>query len=292
MKKKGRAMFIVSFLAPAFILFIIFILVPVLMTVYGGFTDWKGFDMPKLKGLDNYVQIINDELFWIALRNTITWIASSLLIQLPLAAITAIILTKKILGWKFFRTVLFFPALVSLVAVAIMWRSGIYDYSMGLLNMFLTSIGLENLVTDWLGGFDTSWFSVLATFLFYPGFYTIIIMAKLQSVPASLYESAEIDGASKIKQDIYITLPFMRTVYMTCVVLAVTGGLKAFDQIYVLTQGGPGGVASNLPYYIYLQVNTMFNGGVASAVGTVLLFFGIIVVMIVNSISNKLEIEG
>lgn len=292
MKKnsKGTKVFIIAFMAPTLILYVLYLLLPTIMTVYTGFTEWDGVSTPVFTGLANYKKLMSDLSFRSAIKNTVIWMISLLAIQLPLAALSAIVLRRKPAGWKVMRAIIYLPVLISLVSMANIWRMGVYEYSIGALNMIMNAFGMASV--DWLGGLNSALICTIATLVFYPGYYSIIILASLTAIPENLYEAAEIDGASKLQTDLHITIPYMKTIYGTCTLLSVISALKIFDTTYTLTAGGPAGRSTTLACLMYQNISITFKGGYANSIGTILILVGIIAVAITNVVTKKFEIEG
>ena len=184
-----------AFLAPALILLAAFFILPVLYVVVVSFLKWNGLTAPTFKGLGNYAVLFADKAFRRSIMNNIIWALVSACIQVPLALLMALILSRRPKGWKFFRTVYFFPQVISGIALAMLWR-GIYNSDYGLLNGLLKAIGLGQYACDWLGGLNTALPAVLIYWVFYVGYYMVIMMADISTIDQSYYEAATIDGAT------------------------------------------------------------------------------------------------
>ena len=204
-------------------------------------------------------------------------------IQVPLAMVMAIILSRKPKGWKFFRTVYFFPQVISGIALATLWRA-IYNADTGLLNGLLRSIGLGHLAKDWLGTIETAFPAVLIYWVFYVGYYMVIMMADITTIDDSYYEAATIDGASDFQQAIYITIPLIRrTSLLTCVTLASVMGLRQFEQVYMLTNGQPANTTSTIVLYMYKKLQDT-NYGMASASAVILILVGVVFIVCIRKL--------
>lgn len=196
----------------------------------------------------------------------------------------ALILARKPHGWKFFRTVYFFPQVVSGIALAMLWQA-VFNSEFGLLNGFLELIGLGQYATNWLGNPKTAFFAVVIYWVCYIGYYMVIMMSEITGIDESYYEAAEIDGANKIQQDIHITIPLMKNSLLTCVTLATVLGLRTFEQVYIMTNGGPANRTSVMVMYLYKQMQSN-NYGKANAAAMVLIVVGTCVILCIRKLFN------
>lgn len=278
---------ITLFLLPALILFGTFFIYPIIYVTLRSFTKWNGMTAPEFNGIENYQKILSDPVFIQSFKNNVVWAICAVLIQVGLALLMAMILSKQPRGWKFFRTVYFLPQVISGVALASMWGA-VYNSEYGLLNGFLKLIGLGNLATNWLGNAKTAFPSVLIYGLFYIGYYMTIIMAGIANVPEDYYEAARIDGASELQIDFHITIPLIMSSIQTCVLLAAVFGLRTFENIYLLTNGGPANRTSVIVLYLY---NMMRNNryGIANSASVVLIILGVIVIVSIRAIFAQLN---
>lgn len=273
------------FLLPALLLFAAFFLFPILYVTVMSFFEWDGITKAAFSGLTNYKEIFADRAFGLSLRNNIVWAFAACFIQVPLALLMALILSRKPRFWKFFRTIYFLPQVISGIAIASLW-SAIYNSEFGLLNGILKAVGLGNLAKNWLGTPSTAFICVLFYGLFYIGYYMIIMMAGITGVDETYYEAATIDGASKFQMDIHITIPMIKYSVMTCVTLAAVFGLRTFEQVYLLTNGGPANRTSVLVLYLYNQMRNNNYGG-ANASSVILILTGIVVIVSIRGIFTR-----
>lgn len=272
-----------AFLAPAIVLMVVFFVIPVLYVAIVGFMKWNGITTPDFVALRNYTLLFNDKAFQRSVLNNVIWALVAGFIQVPLAMVMAIILSRKPKGWKFFRTVYFFPQVISGIALATLWRA-IYNADTGLLNGLLRSVGLAHLAKDWLGTIETAFPAVLIYWVFYVGYYMVIMMADITTIDDSYYEAATIDGASDFQQAIYITIPLIkRTSLLTCITLASVMGLRQFEQVYMLTNGGPANTTSTIVLYMYKKMQDS-NYGLASASAVILIIVGVIFIVTIRKL--------
>lgn len=276
--KIGMALFLI----PAIVLFVTFFIYPVGYVAFTSFTKWDGVGAREFVGLKNYKFLFTDDVFLKSIKNNVIWALAGGFIQVPLAIIVAMLLSKKPRGWKIFRTIFYFPNIISGLALAMMWLA-IFNSEYGALNALLKAVGLGNLQKNWLGDMNTAFPVMIIYWLFYIGYFMVIIMADISSIPESYYEAAEIDGASTFKQDLYITLPLIKGSITTCLTLALIYGLRQFENVYLMTNGGPDNNTSVMVLYIFKEFGNM-NYGLANAAGVVLILVGSIVIVTVRKV--------
>ncbi len=233
--------YILIFLLPALVLFCAVLIAPIGASAYYSFFDWNGLGAKTFIGLQNYKELFtsNPIGFMRALRNALLLAGFSVGLQLPLALALALTLGKKIKGERVFLSVYFMPVLISTVVIGQLWLK-IYNPDYGILNVFLRNIGLENLTHIWLGEKGTALGAVFVPILWqYVGYHMLLLYAGVKSVPVELREAAMLDGATDSQVNRFIVLPYIKPILRISVIFAVTGSLKSFDLIYVLTNGGP-----------------------------------------------------
>ena len=274
---------LVAFILPAIVMMVVFFVIPVLYVVVISLFKWNGISAPTFRAFKNFALLFNDKAFSRSVMNNVIWALVAGFIQVPLAMVMAIILSRKPKGWKFFRTVYFFPQVISGIALATLWRA-IYRADSGLLNGLLTAIGRGDLAKDWLGTASTALPAVLIYWVFYVGYYMVIMMADITTIDTSYYEAATIDGASDFQQAIYITIPLIkRTSLLTCITLASVMGLRQFEQVYMLTNGGPANTTSTIVLYMYKKLQDS-NYGMASASAVILIIVGVIFIVCIRKL--------
>ena len=274
---------LVAFILPAIVMMVVFFVIPVLYVVVISLFKWNGISAPTFRAFKNFALLFKDKAFSRSVLNNVIWAVVAGFIQVPLAMVMAIILSRKPKGWKFFRTVYFFPQVISGIALAMLWRA-IYNAETGLLNGILRSIGLGSVACDWLGGIKTAFPAVLIYWVFYVGYYMVIMMADITTIDTSYYEAATIDGATDFQQAIYITIPLIKkTSLLTCVTLASVMGLRQFEQVYMLTNGGPANTTSTMVLYMYKKLQDA-NYGIASASAVVLIVVGVLFIVCIRKL--------
>lgn len=277
---------LVAFLAPAVFLVVLFFVLPVIYVCVVSFLKWDGISEPVFRGISNFTKLFKDKAFVRSITNNIIWAAVAACIQVPLAMLMAIILSRKPKGWKFFRTVYFFPQVISGIALATLWRA-VYNAETGLLNNMLTSLGMGSLACDWLGGIKTAFPACLIYWVFYIGYYMVIMMADITTIDDTYYEAATIDGATDLQQAIHITIPLIKnSSLLTCVTLASVMGLRQFEQVYMLTNGGPANRTSTIVLYLYKKLQDS-NYGMAAASAVILIIIGALFIVCIRKLFNE-----
>ena len=285
LKKSTRDSLIAySFIAPNFIGFCVFTLVPMVFAIALAFCSWDGRHAIQFIGLDNFIKLFTtDKIFQAALKNTIIYVIGTVPLTLVCSLAMAVLLNQNVKLRNFFRTVAFFPYVASLVAVAAVWNM-IFNPAMGPINMVLHQVfhvAVEDL-PRWAAGKDTAMLTVILFSVWKNmGYYMVIYLAGLQGCNPDLNEAAELDGANRWQQFWHITLPQLRPTTFFVVIMLTISGFKVYDQMYMITQGGPGTATMTLVYYIYnvAFVNTP-KYGYASAIAMVLFVLVLIVTVI------------
>lgn len=270
----------VLFLLPVSILFFFFFIYPFLFTIYTSFTSWRGIGSMKFNGLANYTKLLSDSTFRKALANNVIWALSQGFIQVPLACLVAMILVRKPRFWKTLRTIYYLPNVISTVALAMVWVA-IFNVE-GPLNALLSFLfGMEK--RNWLGNPDTALFAVIFQTVIYIGYFMIIMLASAMNIPRSLYEAAEIDGASTLQQEWSITLPMLRGSLITTMTLAMAYGMRHFESTFLMTGGGPAYATTTMGIDLYLRMDAL-RYSEASTAGVFLIIMGTVVITILRKL--------
>lgn len=265
---------IVLFMLPATLLFLTIIIIPIFMSGYYSLLDWDGITKGTFVGLQNYIELFTSKSagFTKTLGNAILLAVLSVFIQLPISLVLALVLAKGIKRERFFVSAFFVPVLISTVVIGQLWTK-IYNPEYGVINVVLQNLGLESWCRTWLGDQNTALFAVFVPILWqYVGYHMLLLYAGIKSVDPVLREAAKIDGATEWETSWHVVIPMIKPVIRMCVIFAVVGSLKAFDLIYVLTNGGPAH-ASEVPST--LMVNMIFGRGrygFGSAIAIMIIF--------------------
>jgi ABC-type sugar transport system permease subunit len=255
------------FIAVPVVSSIVFLLIPMLTSLWWSFNDYSGLQPAKFIGLQNYIKLLTDDtIFLHALRNTTLFVLMGMSIGPTLGLITAIMLNQNIRLRTIFRTAYFLPVMTSMVVVATVWMM-LYNQN-GLFNTVLTNLGLGTV--GWLS--DPKWTLVsivLASIWQGFGFETVVYLAALQDIPKELYEAAMIDGASAWQRFWTVTLPGLRSVVLFVYVYGIIGSYQVFDQVFVMTSGGPVYSSTSIVYYLYTRFQNL-RLGYSSAIAYIL----------------------
>ena len=255
------------FLAPALIIYLGFLVYPMLVSLYTSFFDWDGMSKTMtFIGFGNYINIFfGDEVARQALVNNIVWTLGCLIIPTGIGLLLALALNRGLKGTVVLRTLFYAPAVLPLVAVGLIW-GWMYNPNFGAINLILRSIGLGRFAGGWLSGYDTAMPSAFITYVWASiGFPMILYLAGLQSIAKEYYEAARIDGANGLQQFRHVTLPGLGESHVIVLSLAVIGGFKVFDLIYTMTYGGPGRVTQVLGTWMYFQAFQYYHAGYGAA---------------------------
>ncbi|WP_082867219.1 carbohydrate ABC transporter permease [Paenibacillus elgii] len=266
------------FVAPMVLGFVTLLLIPLVTAFYMSLTDWPLLGEATFTGLDNYRTILTDSEFWKVLGNTVYFAAGLVPLNIILALLLAMPLSKSLPGMGMYRTVIFIPVMTSLVVWSIVWKY-MFATDSGFINQLLQLIGIQG--PAWLYNTKLAMPAVIVTsVLKNVGLNMVLFIAALQQVPVQLYEAARIDGASKTATFFRVTVPMITPTIFLTVMMTIIGSLKVFGQIYVMTQGGPAGSTKVLVYYIWEKAFKLFEFGYASALAYVLFVIILILTMI------------
>jgi len=274
------------FLIPAGVILIVFFFVPFFETLTLSFKSY-GSDIysPEWTGFNNYIKLINAPIFWKTLINTFVYLVGVVPALVILPLIIAIVVNRKLVGINIFRTAIYIPVVVSIVVAGIAWKWVYADN--GILNYFLTFIGLNKM--GWLTDPDFAIFSIMFVTVWKGlGYYMVVYLAYLTTVPKDLWEAAEIDGANTLQKHLAVTVPYMMPAITFVTVMSSISAMKVFVEIYVMTQGGPLNSSKTIVYYIYQRAFENLDLGYASSAGVVLL----VIIMIISILNIKFLEKG
>jgi multiple sugar transport system permease protein len=256
------------FISPNIIVFAAFMLFPILFAFYMSFHEWSLIGVPQFNGLDNYVRMVHDELFWQSLGHTVVFTAGTVPTSIALGLAAAMLLNRELPARGLLRSVIFLPVIVSGVVTALV-AAWIFNDSYGVINSLLKAAGLEPI--PWLSSPTWAMPSLIITTLWIRiGFCMVVYLAGLQGIPSEYYDAAQVDGASGWRQFRHITWPLLVPTTFLLLVINVIFSFHVFDLIYVMTGGGPGFSTTVLVQYIYESAFASREMGYASAMGIVL----------------------
>ncbi len=290
-QKKTKNYYPLLAIVPALIIYTVFAIVPIIISFSLSFTDWNIERMfaPEFTGLKNYLELIQDEVFIRSIGNTLLFAFGTTILKTSVGLLLALVLSRSFKGCNLLRMVYYAPCVISITVVGVLFKSILANE--GLLNQALQFLGMESLTQDWLASYATAMTSVvLVETWMWAGFNMFIFIAGLQAISKDYYESANIEGATKWEQFKHITIPLLMPSLTVVITLSVAGGLKVFDVIYVLTNGGPGFDTQVLSTFTYQSFSLGLLG--ESSAGSIIL--AIIVVALSFSMNHffaKREVE-
>lgn len=261
-----------AFVAPALVVLGAFIIYPIFYSLWLSFHEWNGYTTRwgPFVGLDNYLFLAQDEVFWKAAVNSVLFVLARTPFEVGFGFGLALLLNRELPGRSLLRTLFFVPVVMSLIVVTIIFQR-ILEPNSGLLNSFLREIGLGGLANTWLGDPATALGAVIGISIWKNvGFSLVIILAGLQGLPHEVLEAARVDGASGRQLVLHIVTPLMRPVLAVTALLSIISGLKVFDLIFILTRGGPTYSTEVFATMLYRQAFELNEMGVASAIAVVM----------------------
>lgn len=254
------------FISPFFLLYSVFGLFGLLFSLYISFHHWDGLVPMKFRGFGNYTELLQDEIFWESIRNTLILLLFDFPIKVALPLLLAVALNSKLVrGRGFFRTAFYVPEVTSAVVVAVIFRY-LFDRDTGIVNYALSLVGVENIA--WLQ--DPFWAKVSFVILsgwWSQGYHMIIFLAALQTIPNDLLEAAMVDGANHFQSFMRITLPLLRPIIIFSIIITTIAGLQRFSEPFLLTGGGPGYSTYTIVYYLYQKTFVSYRLGYGAAMG-------------------------
>ena len=286
------AMPIAVFLVPAIFFLVVFLLYPLISSFQLSLLDWNGLGSgERYVGLDNWARLAQDKLFWSALLNNFALAFFSVLFQIPIALVLAVVLDEASKGSRILKILYFLPLLMSSVALGVVFKN-IYDPNFGPINAFLSAIHLDSWAHDWLGDPSLALASVIVVICWQNiPFYMVLFLAGLSSFPTELGEAARLDGASEKTIFWRIKLPFLQGTIRTAITLAIVGSMRYFDLIFIMTDGGPEGSSELMATYMFRTVFSSFQLGYGSTVASAMFLIVILVAAVTLRVSRRYETE-
>lgn len=283
---------ITLFVLPGILIFLFIFIYPIFYTVDLGFTSWRGMGEKEYVFLDNYIQLFTkDEVFRKSVLNTLL-----ILVIVPVGQLVPALFFTLLIGnvkgkTRFFRIAFFIPVLMSSTAIALMWQE-IYDVNYGLLNDLLDFLRLSGLKHEWLTEEATCLIAALIPIIWqWMGYYMVIMYAGMKGIPEQYMEAARLDGANSLQVTTRIILPMMQDVLKVCVVLSVVGSIKTFDNIYVMTGGGPYNLTITIAIDMYKEAFLKMNYGYGSAIAIILCIICVGVYLLINKLMTREALE-
>lgn len=276
-----------AYLAPALILYAVFLLYPIGRSIHLSLFDWDGLSLATFVGFENYAEILSDPDLRAAFGHALILIVFFSLLPSALGLVIAAVLSRaKVRGIGFVRTVIFLPQVIAMVVVAVAWRQILAPD--GHLNTLLRAIGLDGLTRAWLGDYDFALIAVgLVGTWVNTGLVTVLLMAGMARIPLQLYEAARLDGAGPVREFFAITLPSIRAEITVGLTLTIIASLKTFDLVYIMTSGGPGRSTTVPSYEVFMRAFDRGQVGSAAAVGVTLTLVILLISVLVNRLGER-----
>lgn len=281
-KSKSYKLAVLAFILPALLVFTVMVFVPILQTVYHSFTQWDGLTASAFAGLANYRRLITDDLFYTSLRNGIIFAAVLVAFQIGIGTFLALTISgKRVVGRRILRSSYFLPVVLSVTVVCQLW-SAIYNSDHGLINALFEAVGLQYR-QNWLSSpalaivcvaFVNAWQNM--------GYHFVLLLSGIKAIPVEYYEAAQLDGASPVQTHLRVTIPLLVETYKICFIMAITGGLNAFANMFIMTSGGPGTATYTLTYMMYRSAFRTGQFGYGCAAAVVLVLECLLATVLVN----------
>lgn len=290
--KTASKKLIAVFILPGITLFCFAMLIPIFLALYYSFFDWESISKPVANGFANYARLVSDRLFWSSLFNNLKLAIYTLVGQVGIGYLMAIILKVKFIRLgRLHRTVMFFPVVIGTVVLSFLWML-VYSNDFGIINNFLKMVGLGQFATVWLSD-PRVVIEALAVPLIWQwfGFYMVIFMGAIEAIPEEVLESAEIDGANGFKRIVYIFIPLTYNTLKVAVVLCLAGIMKMFDHILVMTAGGPGDSSMVLALYAYKTSFTDFQLGYGNTISVGILLISLTITLLARKLMGGKRYE-
>jgi len=280
------------FMAPAVLFLAVYLLYPLVSSFRLSFVNWNGLgDTAEFIGFDNWIRLMHDGVFWHSAWNNILLALFSIIIQLPIALVLAVVLDEASKGSRILKILYFIPLLMSSVALGVLFKN-IYDPNFGPINSILDAMGLYGWAHDWLGDPRYALGSVIAVVLWQNiPFYMVLFLAGLASFPREITEAARLDGASQTTIFWRLKLPHLQGTFRTAVLLATIGSMRYFDLIYVMTEGGPENASQVMASYMYKQVFASFELGYGTTVAAAMFIIITVIAAVAFRLSKRFETE-
>ena len=277
--KRNKKILVALYLAIPLIIYVFSVFVPLVTALCNSFYDWKGGPQKTFNGIQNYIQLFQDKTFWQSFGHNIFLVLFCLVGQVGIAFIFVLMIDSKLVKLKgVHRTFGFFPSTISAVCVGFIWTM-IYDYNRGILNWFLNKIGQGDATKVWLNEPGLVMLLVSIPLVWqYIGYYMVILLSGISAIDKEIFESAEIDGANAVQRALYIVFPLIKNTLLICITLCIAGNMKAFDNIYVMTSGGPGTSSMVMALYGYTVSFKQNNMGYGCCISVAIFVLSLLVI--------------
>lgn len=290
-KRKEKNLYSYTMTLPAVILYTVMFIIPIIICFITAFTNWniRNITSFQFNGLDNFINIFQDKYFLLSIKNTFLFALFTTVFKVVLGLILALILTKQLKSRNILRSLFYMPAVLSTVVIGLVFTA--FFESGGMFDSILKLFGYGGKII-WLGNESTALWCVIATEIWqWSGFAMILFIAGLQAIPQDCYEAAMIDGASPFQKFWKITFPLLAPSFTITIITNLIGGLKVFDKVYVLTNGGPGYATQVMGTYVYKSFSAGFLGK-SSAMSLILTIIVCTITVVLNQYLKSKEVEA
>lgn len=279
----------IGLVVPTLIVYSVFIILPIGIAVWYSFTKYSGIGKATFVGLENYMRLFKDKVFWVSLKNTMVIFVLAFVLLLTISFLIALLLNNKLKGTDFAKALIFSPAIIAPIIVGIIWVY-ILDPNVGIINNILDALHLDFLKQKWIGGETLSPYSIAFIYFWQQlGYLVTIFIAGLKMIPEEVLEAVKIDGASTVQKIRYVIIPMMRSTISTVAVLIITGVFKIFEIVQQTTGGGPNHLSETLVTYSYSTTFTSGNYGYGMSLATVTFVLSLIITGIYSFLTRERE---
>lgn len=285
-----RKWMIAAGILPALLIYTLFATFPIVVSFYFSFFKWDGYSPRIWNGLNNYLTLILDPVFWNSIKNNMYFVLFSVFCEIPLGLYLAVVLSGKLFRrTSIFKTVFFMPIAISTVVIGLM-ANMVFNYQIGLVNTVLRGIGLDDWAQNWLGNPQLAiFFLCLVVVWQYTGLYMVIFLAALQNVSSEVLEAADLDGATGMRKTWFITIPIISDTIFASIILCISGALRGFDLIYIVTNGGPNHATEVAATYMFGQTFRSMKFGYGSAISIATLIISFLLIAVSYFLVRKLK---
>lgn len=279
----------IGLVVPTLVVYSVFIILPIGIAVWYSFTKYSGIGKATFVGLENYMRLFKDKVFWVSLKNTMIIFVLAFVLLLTISFLIALLLNNKLKGTDFAKALIFSPAIIAPIIVGIIWVY-ILDPNVGIINNILDALHLDFLKQKWIGGETLSPYSIAFIYFWQQlGYLVTIFIAGLKMIPEEVLEAVKIDGASTMQKIRYVIIPMMRSTISTVAVLIITGVFKIFEIVQQTTGGGPNHLSETLVTYSYSTTFTSGNYGYGMSLATVTFVLSLIITGIYSFLTRERE---
>lgn len=287
---KNNKKWIIIFLIPATLVFLLVFALSIVMLLGTSFTNWSIGSKMNFIGIKNYIELFNSKAFQESTVNTLIWVVLQSTVHVLIGVIFALILSQKKWYFKIARSIFMLPNVISSAALGMLFLC-VFNPQFGMVNNFVQMLGYKDFARNWFMDPKYSFFTVTITWLPFAAFVTLLVLAQITSIDESIFEASKIDGASEFQVNWYLVLPLTRGAIGTATILAATSMMQKIDIIMMTTSGGPGNRTLNLPMYIYNTALIDNNFSLANAAGVVLIIIGLISIGFIMKIFRMNEVD-